>query len=133
MGGKFDAISIQALVESIGIPVTIADPFDVVETKDLIHELIHRPGIQVLILRQPCATLASKTRAKKTVRVDPDKCRGDSCGCGKYCSRVWGCPGNSWDFTSGKAVIDEVVCVGCGVCAKLCPAGAIIVEGGAEE
>jgi len=46
---------------------------------------------------------------------------------------VWGCPGNSWDFTKNKAVIDPVSCVGCGVCAKLCPAGAIVVEGGDES
>ncbi|HBC93633.1 MAG TPA: hypothetical protein DCZ10_12265, partial [Pelotomaculum sp.] len=36
--------------------------------------------------------------------------------------------GNIWDTTAGKAKIDEAVCAGCGVCAKLCPAGAITVE-----
>jgi len=35
-----------------------------------------------------------------------------------------------WDAEAGKAMIDEVVCTGCGVCATLCPSGAIIVEGG---
>ena len=52
----------------------------------------------------------------------------DGCGCDRFCSRVWGCPGNSWDFKAGKAVIDPVSCVGCGVCAKLCPQGAIQVK-----
>ncbi|MBQ1579790.1 MAG: 4Fe-4S binding protein, partial [Firmicutes bacterium] len=32
------------------------------------------------------------------------------------------------DFKAGKAVIDPVSCVGCGVCAKLCPQGAIQVK-----
>jgi len=71
-------------------------------------------------------------RAKKKVWVDQDMCRGDACGCDRYCSRVWGCPGNIWDFEKNRAKIDEVVCVGCGVCAKLCPQGAIHVEEGGE-
>jgi indolepyruvate ferredoxin oxidoreductase alpha subunit len=41
---------------------------------------------------------------------------------------VFGCPGNIWDYEKGKAKIDEAICNGCGLCAKLCPAEAIIVE-----
>ncbi len=130
MGKKTDPISIEKLVQAIDCEVTVADPFDVEETKNTVHGLINKPGLKVLILRQPCATLAAKTRERKKVWVDPDICRGDDCGCGRFCSRVWGCPGNSWDFKNGRAVIDEVQCVGCGVCAKLCPSGAIKVEGG---
>ena len=103
-------------------------------TQQILLDLLQQKGLKVLIMKQPCATLKSKQGGpKKTVRVNQDKCLGDGCGCDKFCSRVWGCPGNSWDFEKGKAVIDPVSCVGCGVCAKLCPAGAIEVEGGAEE
>lgn len=130
MGGETEKMSIKALCESIGCRVWTADPFDVEETKNLIHELIQIKGLKILILQQPCATLAAKTREKKKVYVDPDICRGDSCGCDRYCSRVWGCPGNIWDFDNNRAAIDEVVCVGCGACAKVCPSGAIKVEGG---
>ncbi|MDO4870174.1 MAG: thiamine pyrophosphate-dependent enzyme [Bacillota bacterium] len=130
MGHETEKISIQALCESLGCRVWIADPFDVEATTQLITELIRTDGLKVLILQQPCATLAAKTREKKKVWVDTDKCRGDACGCDRYCSRVWGCPGNVWDFEKDCAAIDEVVCVGCGVCAKICPAGAIQVEGG---
>ena len=58
--------------------------------------------------------------------------QGSNCGCDGYCSRVWGCPGNIWDFEKNCAAIDEVVCVGCGACASICPSGAIKVEGGDE-
>ena len=132
MGYETEKISIQALAESMGCRVWTADPFDVKETAQLIHELIQLKGLKILILQQPCATLAAKTREKKKVWVDPDICRGDACGCDRYCSRVWGCPGNIWDFENDRAAIDEVVCVGCGACAKICPAGAIKVEGGDE-
>ena len=132
MGRKTDQISIRALCEALGCDVYETDPFDVEETKNLIYELLGKEGLKILIVKQPCATLAAKTRKKKKVWVDQDICRGDGCGCDRYCSRVWGCPGNIWDYEKGAAAIDEVACVGCGVCSKICPSGAIKVEGGDE-
>lgn len=134
MGDKVTPMDIGRIVETIGCEVEVADPFQVEETEGVIRRLLNRPGMNVLILRQPCATLVSKqTRKRARVWVDQDKCLGEGCGCDKYCSRVWGCPGNTWDFKKNKAMIDPVTCVGCGVCAKLCPAGAIQVEGGEER
>ncbi len=131
MGDPVKPMDIQKIVEAMGCDVEVADPFDVAETEKTLRRLIQKPGMNVLIMRQPCATLMGKQGRKKArVYVDQDKCLGDGCGCDKYCSRVWGCPGNTWDFTKNKAVIDPVTCVGCGVCAKLCPGGAIQVEGG---
>jgi indolepyruvate ferredoxin oxidoreductase alpha subunit len=132
MGRHVDAIDIKALLVSVGCRVWEADPFELTATRELMLKLLHEPGLKVLILKQPCATLSAKTKKKEKVRVDQALCLGEDCGCGRFCSRVWGCPGNSWDFKTGKAVIDEVVCVGCGVCAELCPAGAIKVKGDDE-
>ena len=52
--------------------------------------------------------------------VEPDKCR--SC---RSCLKV-GCPAVSME--EGKAVIDHTQCVGCTVCAQVCPFGAIVKE-----
>jgi indolepyruvate ferredoxin oxidoreductase alpha subunit len=41
---------------------------------------------------------------------------------------VFRCPGLVFDEQTGVAKVDEVVCVGCGVCAQICPAGAIKVQ-----
>jgi len=130
MGKSAQPVSIQKVVEAIGCPVTVADPFDIAGTTEIVYKLLKQPGLKVLILKQECATLAVRKRQKARVWVEPDLCRGDECGCGRFCSRIWGCPGNIWDYEAGKAKIDEVVCVGCGVCATLCPAGAIKMEGG---
>lgn len=131
MGDVTQAMSIEKICEAIGCDVTVADPFDIENTSKVIPRLLNQPGLKVLIMRQPCATLMSKQNHKGLeVYVDPDICYGDGCGCNRFCSRVWGCPGNSWDFTTGKAKIDPMSCVGCGVCAKLCPSGAIKVKGG---
>ena len=134
MGDQTQAMSIEKICEAIGCQVTIADPFDVKGTSKILRELLDQDGLKVLIMKQPCATLMSKQTTKRLkVYVDQDICYGDGCGCDKFCSRVWGCPGNSWDFTKNKAQIDPMSCVGCGVCAQLCPSGAIKVEGGEEE
>jgi len=134
IGNRVEPMSIRAICESMGCSVTEADPFDVEKTQEILEELLPKPGLKVLIMKQPCATLMSKKhREKAHVWVDQDKCIGEGCGCDRFCARVWGCPGNSWDYKNNKAVIDPVSCVGCGVCAKLCPAGAIMVEGGDEQ
>jgi len=39
---------------------------------------------------------------------------------------VFSCPGLVWDKEAGKAMIDEAVCSGCGLCAGVCPQGAIM-------
>lgn len=133
MGAQVKPMNIQKIVEAIGCDVEVADPFDVENTEKVLRRLLHKSGMNVLIMRQPCATLMSKqSRKKPRVYVDQSKCQGEGCGCDKYCSRVWGCPGNTWDFKNNKAYIDPVTCVGCGVCAKLCPNGAIKVEGGED-
>ena len=133
MGTPAEPMNIQRILEAMGCKVEVADPFDVQETEKTLKRLLQEDGMNVLIMRQPCATLTAK-KQKKPVRVwvDQDVCLGEGCGCDKYCSRVWGCPGNTWDFKNGKAQIDPVTCVGCGVCAKFCPSGAIHVERGEE-
>ncbi|HNX28942.1 MAG TPA: thiamine pyrophosphate-dependent enzyme [Syntrophomonadaceae bacterium] len=133
MGKAAEPISIQKVAEAIGCQVTVADPFDISGTTEIVYKLLKQPGLKVLILKQECATLAVRKRKKPRVWVDQDLCRGDECGCGRFCSRIWGCPGNIWDYEAGRAKIDEVVCVGCGVCASLCPAGAIKIEGGGAD
>lgn len=83
----------------------------------------------MLVLRHPCP-LAERGKRRPRVYVDQEKCIGEECGCMAFCSRVLGCPANIWDYSKNKARIDEVLCTGCGLCAKLCPAGAIVVEEG---
>ena len=83
-------------------------------------------GVKVLILRQSCALSPEKKRKKQyEVTLDAGICIGESCGCNKYCTRVFKCPGLNWDDKNKTARIDEVICAGCGVCASVCPSGAI--------
>jgi indolepyruvate ferredoxin oxidoreductase alpha subunit len=128
MGDTTSPIPIVELLKRLDIPVTVRDPYRVQETTDTILALLQQKGLQVLVLQRECALKAGRSGDKPRVTVDPNRCLGDACGCSRLCSRVFSCPANIWDDEAGKAAIDDVLCTGCGVCAAVCPEGAIIVE-----
>lgn len=64
----------------------------------------------------------------RIVTVDPNKCRPNKCGheCFKFCPIVKS--GEPKIIQIGeKSVIDEDLCIGCGICVKVCPFDAISV------
>lgn len=126
------ALSIENVISGIEIPYSIADPYDVNETIDIILAKLPEPGPKVLILRQECVLLKSKLKKDQKMYIDQRLCLSSKCGCGDLCSRAFNCPANINDPELGK-MIDEALCVGCGVCATLCPTNAIkLVEGSSE-
>lgn len=129
LGAPSPMIPIEDICKGIGVEVRICDPFNLDEAVQNLYEMLQTEGTKVIIFRHECALTEARKREKKPkVYVDQDRCIGDECGCVRFCSRVFNCPGIIWDYTKGKAKIDEVVCNGCGLCADLCPAGAITVE-----
>ena len=86
-------------------------------------------GVRVLVARRTCELVRGRQEEQPyEMHVDTEKCRGDSCGCVRLCNRIFQCPGLIWDSETETAQIDEVICNGCGVCADICPASAIIRE-----
>jgi len=130
MGEAVPAVDIEGLCRSLGIRVEVTDPFDLEETTQKLLDLMRDDGaVRVLISRRTCALVrAREEKAAYEVHVDTEKCLGDNCGCARLCTRVFQCPGIIWDTETGTAKIDEVICSGCGVCADICPASAIIRE-----
>jgi indolepyruvate ferredoxin oxidoreductase alpha subunit len=127
MGRPAAALDVAAVCKGMGAEVRASDPFDIAATQLALLDYLEQPdGLRVLILKQSCA-LSPEKKGKKAyeVSVDPDACLGDACGCNRLCTRVFGCPGLVWDSGRRKARVDEVICAGCGVCASICPAGAI--------
>ncbi|MEO0078526.1 MAG: indolepyruvate ferredoxin oxidoreductase subunit alpha [candidate division WOR-3 bacterium] len=110
------AISIESICRACGVEtVVVVDPYQVRETRRRVREVLAKPGPAVIISRRPCALLI---RLRDPVRhVDPEKC----VGC-KTCVSL-GCPAIA--MSGDKSVISETVCVGCGMCADVCPRKAI--------
>lgn len=130
MGDQVPKLDIETVCSGLGIAAEVIDSYDITGMTEKLLTLLREGGKpRVVISRRECA-LAAARKEKPTyrVRVDQDRCRGEHCGCDKYCVRVFKCPGLVWDRPISKARVDEAICCGCGVCSEICPQSAIIRE-----
>lgn len=129
LGNEAPKVEIESITRGIGIDTYIADPFDLQNTIDLITDLLEEGGLKVLILRRKCALVDVKERPVSElpkISVDTEKCLGESCGCGRFCTRIFTCPALFWDQAEEKSKIDDALCVRCEACISICPADAIV-------
>ena len=116
-GDPATQVDIVALAHAVGIKrVKVVDPYNLKETKDVIHEELSVDEPSLIISRRPCALLKT-VKHNPPLKVNKDKCK--SC---KMCMKI-GCPAIS--MKDGKAQIDFTQCLGCNVCSQLCKFGAI--------
>jgi indolepyruvate ferredoxin oxidoreductase alpha subunit len=121
-GDPCTKIDLESLCHAVGIKrVKVVDPYDMETCQAVIKEELAAKEPSVIISRRPCALL-KYVKHPGPICSDPEKCKG----C-KACMNI-GCPAIS--MVDGKAVIDETLCVGCGVCGQLCKFGALGTEGG---
>jgi indolepyruvate ferredoxin oxidoreductase alpha subunit len=125
-GNQVPAIDVVKVCQAMGATVRVSDPFEPEKTQQTLFELFEIKGLKVLVLKQMCA-LSPEKKAKKMfeVSVDETVCIGQACGCNQLCTRIFKCPGLNWDKEKQVSKIDEFICVGCGMCASICPSGAI--------
>lgn len=115
-GDPAGKINLEELCRALGFSrVTVVDPYDLAECDRVLKQELAAEEPSVIISRRPCVLL-KYVKHEKPLKVDCDKC----VGC-KSCMRL-GCP--SISIREGKAVIDQTLCVGCGVCRQLCKFGA---------
>lgn len=111
-GDPAGKIDLESLCRAMGFArVTVVDPYDLAACDKVIKEELAAKEPSVIISRRPCALL-KYVEHKPPIRAVQDKC----VGC-KSCMRL-GCPAIS--MKEKKAVIDNTLCVGCGVCQQLC-------------
>ena len=110
-------VDLESLCRALGINrVRVVDPYDLKACEKAVKEELAAEEPSVIISRRPCVLLKS-VKHEAPLKVDADKCK--SC---KRCMGL-GCPAIS--FKDNKAVIDNTLCVGCGVCKQLCAFDAI--------
>ncbi len=116
-GDPATKIDLEALCRAVGIKrVRVVDPYNLKECDEALKEELAAGEPSVIISRRACALL------KYVKHPGPIECVSDKCvGC-KSCMRI-GCPAIS--IVDKKAVIDNTLCTGCGVCTQLCRFGAL--------
>ena len=120
-GEVADAISIEKVLEAYGYQnIFVVDPQDLTAMQAAVDGALASEVPAAIVTRRPCLLIKGLKREKALCRVNTDKCR--SC---RKCLKV-GCPAVA--IRDGKAYIDDTQCVGCTVCAQVCPFGAIEKE-----
>ena len=116
MGNFVEKVDIAKVLEGMGVKKIITvNPLDLEKSINAVKECAAEKGVKAIIFKSPCIAVAK-----------PDgKCAVDGAKCinCRKCIREIGCPALS--SSEEGVVIDPNLCTGCGLCAKICPAGAI--------
>jgi indolepyruvate ferredoxin oxidoreductase alpha subunit len=114
-------ISIEEVLRALGVSdIQVVDPLDLDKAVAAVKHAAAVSGVRAIIFRAPCIAIV---KPKPAMRVDAEKC----VNC-RACVREIGCPGIV-NAENGGVRIDPSLCVGCGLCAQICPVKAI---GGAK-
>jgi len=117
----YNRVSIEKIVRSMGVEhVTLIKPFKVKKSIEQIKEALDFKGVSVIISQEPCAIMLKnlKTRKLRPFQIT-DKCTNV-----RECINSIACP--SFFIENDRVKIDPTTCVGCAVCAQICPENAIV-------
>ncbi|NLP13789.1 MAG: indolepyruvate ferredoxin oxidoreductase subunit alpha [Clostridium sp.] len=118
-------VDLEKLCHAVGVDrVRIEDPFNLKEFEKILKEEIEADEPSVIIAQRPCALLKN-VKHEGSHRINQEKCK--KC---RMCLKL-GCPAI---VDMGDHIeIDEALCVGCGLCSKVCNFDAIEKAGEKNE
>jgi indolepyruvate ferredoxin oxidoreductase, alpha subunit len=103
--------------------VEVVDPFDVEKSIEVLEKAVRFEGPSVMVMRGLCSILAQRDRRQRGEKTAPYFIDTETCTDCRICLNSIGCP--AFVIQDGRVVIDAAQCDGCGVCAQICPIGAI--------
>jgi indolepyruvate ferredoxin oxidoreductase alpha subunit len=122
-GEEGKVVSIEDVVKGLGVEfVEVVNPYDVRKMEDILKRALNHDGVAVIISRMLCSLLWYRERGKKGQQIPVFTVTEDCTGC-MECITSFSCP--AIYVRDGKVAINENLCVGCGVCSKICPEKAI--------
>ena len=119
---------LEDIVRACGIEnVKIVDPYDLKKAQEVFEEALRSDGPTVVIARRLCAEEYVRRAKQQGVEIRCYTVNEEKCSGCKICLIEFGCPAIFWRDDVKKAAVNPVQCMGCGVCAQLCPNGAFEV------
>ena len=121
-GWEKPSISIETIAKACGVEqVAVVNPINLGKTKAAVKAALESDKLSVIIAKAPCPLYEARILGKKKKRgfvVGPD-CNTDC----TECIDTFGCPAlykNTAPDAKTTMMINDNLCIGCGVCAQLC-------------
>lgn len=115
-------IPLEEIVKGCGVAWRkTVDPYETEDMIQAVNEALAREDVSVIIARRECALIAKRDQTGAIIRkhfIDQEECK--KC---RTCVTKFQCPAIS--SIDKVQTIDPSLCAGCGVCANVCPYGAI--------
>ena len=123
-GNPAPMVSIEDIIKGCGVDfIRTVDTSDIKEMQKAYEDALAHDKLAVIIAKRECVLLEVRARKKakdfKTWQINQEECK--KC---QVCIKTWGCPA-IYLAEDGSVHINEGICNGCGICAKVCPFKAI--------
>lgn len=117
----YQPVSIENVVRAIGVDhVAVIRPYQVKKSIEAIRAALAHPGVSVIISKEGCVlNRKNLARAGNRPFYISDKCKNH-----RNCINDLACP--AFYIQADRVKINPDQCVGCAVCAQICPENAIL-------